>query len=67
VGIETGGSATTEVVIRQGLSSGNILATLSLAASGTDSKSFNHPVRCNGQMYAVVSGSGVLAGSAHIL
>lgn len=67
VGIETGGSAAVQVVVRQGSATGKILATMSLTASGNDTKSFAHAVRCNGQMYAVITGSGVLAGSAHIL
>lgn len=67
VGLETGGSSTVQVVIRQATSTGKVLATLSLAAAGADTKTFNHPVRCNGQMYAVITGSGTLAGSAHIL
>jgi hypothetical protein len=66
-GTETGGSSTVQVVIRQGSSSGPVLLALSLAAGGADAKTLNHPIRSNGQLYAVISGSGTLAGTAHVL
>ena len=66
-GVETGGSSSVEVVIRQGSSTGTVLLALSLGSGGADGKFPSHPIRSNGQLYAVVSGSGTLAGSAHVL
>jgi hypothetical protein len=66
-GVETGGSAGVTVVIRQGSATGTFLCSIVLTTSGTDTKSLAHAVRSNGRLYAVVTGSGVIAGSAHIL
>lgn len=66
-GTETGGSATVAIVLRQGSSTGIVLASISLAASGSDTKSFNHPIKCNKQIYVQVIGTGVIDGSVHVL
>lgn len=66
-GIETGGSAAVAVVLRQGSASGIVIAALNLGISGVDTKSFNHPIKCNKQIYAQVIGAGVVDGSVHIV
>lgn len=66
-GVETVGSSTVAVVLRQGSSTGTVLCSLSLAASGSDTKSFNHAIKCSVQIYVQIIGSGTLDGSVHIL
>lgn len=65
--VETVGSSTVQIVIRRGSATGTPLLAISLAAGGADSKTLNHPIRSNAQLYAVVSGSGTPAGCAHIV
>jgi len=66
VAVETSGFPVT-VVVRQGAAGGTVLAAAVCTANGTSSTSFYTPVRSNGQLYAVVSGTGVLAGSVSLL
>jgi hypothetical protein len=63
---ETGGSNSVTVVIRQGSATGNVLVAKTIAAGAGDTVSLNRPVKCNGTPYAVISGSGTLAGTIHI-
>lgn len=63
---ETGGSSSKTVVLRDGSSSGEVLLALTAAAGNAATAALTHPLASSGQVYAVVSGSGTLAGSAHI-
>lgn len=64
-GVETGGAAVVAVVIREGGSTGKVIVAKSFAISGAG---VDHcePVKCAGQMYCQLIGSGVVAGSVHV-
>lgn len=63
-GEESGGSSSVKVVLREGSSTGNVIGVLSLAAGAADAKWYGpQGVRAIGEIYAVVSGSGTIAGS----
>lgn len=63
---ETGGSSSTTVVLRDGSSTGEVLLALTAAAGNAATVALTHALKSSNQIYAVVSGLGTLAGSAHI-
>jgi len=66
VAVETSGFPVT-VVVRERTVTGTVIAAAACTANGTLASSFTHAVRSNGRLYAVVSGTGVIAGSVDIL
>lgn len=66
-GVETGGAAVVAIVLRQASSTGLVLCSMSLGVSGTDTRTFNHPVKCRTQIYVQIIGTGVVDGTVHIL
>lgn len=67
-GVETGGSNGVTCIVREGSATGRVLAAIVCTAGGAGvPTSFSHAVRSNGRLYAVVTGTGTLAGSVHVL
>jgi hypothetical protein len=66
-GLETGGFAVT-VALRAGGSAGPLLGGLVLAANGLSQTVWNHPLLVNSPLYfQVVSGTGTIDGTVHVL
>ena len=66
-GVETGGSNAVTCVVREGSATGKVLAVIVCTSGGANASSFSHAVRSNGRLYGVVTGTGTLAGSVHVL
>lgn len=69
VGLETGGTNPVSVVIRQGGSTGTVVATLTCATSsvGASATPINAPVKVNTPVYCQLIGTGTFDGAIHII